>query len=466
MQIAFTPIVAEAYTLFQEGVLALGRAEHHGIRVDVEYCHRQKEHLTRRYTRLLEKLGNDPFVKQWKKVYGAKFNINSDHQLAHLLYKVLKIEPSKTTEKGDVGSTDEETLLALELPVLSGIIELRKIRKLRDTYLDAFVREQVDGVVHPFFNLHLVKTYRSSSDSPNFQNIPKRDETSMRLCRSALFPRKGHQIFAVDFSGVEVRVSCCYTQDPKLIHDTVHGDMHKDMAIELYMLDGLDKSHHGEKNLRQGGKNGFVFPEFYGDYYGNCAPNLLRWAKIAELKNGTPALVHLSDKKLIKLDKNMNIVNSEKFFDHVRKVEDDFWNVRYKVYTKWKLKWWSNYQKKGYFDLLTGFRCQGVMTKNEVINAPFQGSAFHCLLWSFIELDKISYEKENWDSRLFGQIHDEFLIDTASDELAHVAKTCARVTQQDLAEHWKWIIVPMEVEADLGEVNAPLSQKSSYKFPS
>ena len=51
---------------------------------------------------------------------------------------------------------------------------MRKLKKVRDTYLDAFLREQVDGYLHPFFSLHTVKTFRSSSERINFQNIPKR----------------------------------------------------------------------------------------------------------------------------------------------------------------------------------------------------------------------------------------------------------------------------------------------------
>ena len=286
----------------------------------------------------------------------------------------------------------------------------------------------------------------------------------MNICRRAIFPREGHQILAVDFGGVEVRIACCYTEDPKLIYDTIHGDMHRDMAVELYMLDSLDKHDDGEKNFRQGGKNGWVFPQFYGDYYLKCAAALLEWAGRSYRKDGTPGLIHLSDKGLIKVDKAGNIKDDSKFIEHCRKVEDDFWNVRYKVYTKWKETTWSTYQKKGYVDFKTGFRYSGVARKNELLNAPIQGSAFHCLLWSFIQMDRIQQE-ENWDSRLFGQIHDEMLSDTHPDELEQVAGMIQRVTCVDLPNEWKWIIVPLEVEADLGPVDGSWNMKESYKLP-
>jgi DNA polymerase I len=454
----------EAYQLIHEGILAFGRAERQGMRIDIDYCEKKKNFLTRKIKHLKTQLEETKFYRRWEHIYGAKTNIQSNLQLAKILYQVMKLTPPKQTSKGEQGSTDEESLLQLDVPELQKLLEIRKLTKVRDTYLDAFVREQVDGVLHTFFNLHTVKTYRSSSSDPNFQNVPKRDVESMRLCRQAIYPRPGHQLLAIDFSSAEVRVACCYTEDPKLIDDTLHGDMHGDMAIELYMLDGLDKHHAGEKNLRQGGKNSFVFPEFYGDYYGNCAVGLLRWAKMASLRDDTPALIHLSNKGLIQLDRNGEVKNSDKFLKHVQNVEDQFWNVRYKVYTKWKKKWWEDYQRRGYIEMFTGFKCGGVMTRNECLNIPIQGSAFHCLLWSFIRVDQIAYEEENWDSKPIGQIHDEMILDTHPEELEHVGKTVRRVTCEELPAHWKWIIIPMEVEADCCEVDGSWADKHSYEL--
>jgi hypothetical protein len=286
----------------------------------------------------------------------------------------------------------------------------------------------------------------------------------MRIIRRAFYARRGHQLFEPDFSGVEVRVSAAYHEDPKFIDDVLHGDMHKDMAIELYMLDALDKKCPGEYNLRQGAKNGFVFPEFYGSYYANCAKGLLEWAKRGQLKDGTPAMVHLSNKGLLKLDKNGNVRDFQKFVDHVESVEDDFWNVRYRVYNRWKNRLWLKYQKTGHIDMFTGFRCSGVMSQNDVTNYPVQGSAFHCLLWSFIQIDRIQRE-ENWDSRLCGQIHDSMVMDVLPAELKKVVQTTLRVTTKDLMKHFKWINIPLEIEADLCEVDQPWSEKKEYKLP-
>ncbi len=127
--------------------------------------------------------------------------------------------------------------------------------------------------------------------------------------------------------------------------------------------------------------------------------------------------IELKKGKVAFFDKGYNDYKTfDKFTEHIKKIEDDFWNRRFKVYSRWKDKWWGSYQKNGYVSMYTGFRCSGIMRKNECINIPIQGSAFHCLLWSFIQVDKISRE-QNWKSRLIGQIHDAMVLDVHPDEL-------------------------------------------------
>jgi hypothetical protein len=232
--------------------------------------------------------------------------------------------------------------------------------------------------------------------------------------------------------------------------------MHKDMAIELYMLDGLNKKHTGENNFRQGAKNAFVFPEFYGDYYIHCVDGLLKWAQIAQLENGMKGLEHLSNKGLIKLDKAGKIKNKDNFTEHVKKVENLFWNDRYRKYTKWKKRTWETYQRKGYIDMFTGFRCSGVMRKNEALNISFQGSAFHCLLWSLIQIDSLQSSK-NWNSRLVNQIYDAFILDQDPNEHKIIDKAVQRIATEDIRKEWKWIIIPLALDTDIKGVDEPWS---------
>jgi len=463
MKITFTN--KDAYQLFHDGILALSRAEQHGFRVDVEYIENKKLHLTRRIDRMERQFKNTKFYKHWEHSQKSAVNIHSNIQLRHFLYDVKHIKPEKETVTGQ-GATDEEALSALGIPEMEALLEIRKLKKIRDTYLDAFHREQVNGTIHPVYNLHLVRTLRSSSDSPNFQNIPKRDEEAMRICRKALYPHEGHQLLEIDFSGAEVKVAACYHKDPtmlKYINDP-HSDMHSDMAAQLFEIDKFDKKTPGHGILRQAAKNGFVFPQFYGDYYGNCAGNLAcNWGGLPrgawhtgqgiEVMEG----VHLADHLIKKGYKNI-----EAFTQHVRDVENDFWGKRFLQYSRWKDEWWGKYQKTGYIDLLTGFRCSGLMNKKETINYPVQGAAFHCLLWCFIEMDKYLHD-EQMNSRLIGQIHDSMILDADPAEVTKVIARANEIISVELPAAWPWIIVPMEADAEICDVDCSWADKHKYE---
>ncbi len=461
------PRSAEAYQLLHKGILAFARAERQGLRVDVAYIEKKMVHLTRRIDRMEKVFKETKFFRRWQHSKPGKVNIHSNEQLGAFLYGVLKLKVEKETESGK-GSTDEETLLQFNIPELNQLIEIRKLKKVRDTYLGAFYREQVDGYIHPFFNLHLVRTYRSSSDSPNFQNIPKRDEESMQIVRRAIYPRPGHLLVEIDYSGLEVHISACYHRDQRMIQyiNNPASDMHSDMAKQIFMLDKFDPSIEGHKVLRQAAKNGFVFPEFYGDYFKSCAANIAcKWGELPKGKWAPKQGIKLNGEYLSDHLIAKGIKSLEGFEKHLKKIEDDFWGKRFADYDRWKSIWYNVYKKYGYIDLKTGFRCSGLMDKKNTSNYPIQGAAFHCLLWSFIEIDRIMI-KENWDTKIVGQIHDSIVLDVNPAELKHVIKTVRKVTCVDLPKAWKWIIVPLEVDVEVCPIDGSWAEKQKYSMES
>jgi len=454
------PNTTEAYRLFHEGTLSFARAERQGIRIDLEYAERKKEFLTKKIAYLENKFITSTFYKHWCHCIGNKTpNIYSPQQLSSFLYKTMKLEITNTTKNGNP-SIDEDTLEQLNIPELNDLLQIKKLKKIKDTYLDAFIREQVDGYIHPSFNLHLVQTYRSSSDSPNFQNIPVRDEEAMQICRGVIYPRPGHQLLEADFKSIEVGVNACINKDPTLIRYTSdpNTDMHRDMSYQIYKIEKKDHiSKDGYEILRQSAKNSFVFPEFYGSWYKNCAIGLAcNWGKLPRdlwktgqgIEIGELESLFLSDYMISK-----GFYSLETFANHIKDVEYDFWFNRFKTYQEWKESHWAQYQRDGYIDLPTGFRCSGVMTKRQVNNYPGQGSASHCLLWSFNRMDDI-IQKENWDTKLVGQIHDSALFDVLPSEKDHVIETINQVTCKDLAKAWPWIIVPLRADIKLCPVDA------------
>ena len=150
--------------------------------------------------------------------------------------------------------------------------------------------------------------------------------------------------------------------------------------------------------------------------------------------------------------KDAGLGNRKKFENHIKKVEEYFWGARYKVYGKWKEKQWKKYLKNGYVDLLTDFRCSGLMSKNEAINYPIQGAAFHCLLWSLIKINK--WLKENKMFTLIGgQIHDSIFLDIYPPELEVVLENCIRIMTEEIRKYWSWIIIPLKVDVELSPID-------------
>lgn len=469
----------EAYNLFHKGIVALARAERQGVRIDMDFLKRKKQQISNKVEYLEEEFKDSEFFKNWQKTTNKKININSDKQLGDYLYNGLKLPINKTT-KGGKGSTDIEALKQLGIPELDMLLRIGKLKKAKVTYLEGFEKEQVNGYIHPFFNLHIARSFRSSIDSPNLQNVPIRDKEVMGMIRGSIFPRPGHQFLEVDFKGIEVAINACINKDSNLIKyvSDPSTDMHRDMAIQLFKLDEFDSSKH--KLLRQAAKNGFVFPQFYGDWYKSCVENMAcSWGGLSpftkwkrgqgiDIGDGLKLSDHLISKGFkeigsISKDSGKNVVSG--FMKHIKTVEDDFWGVRFREYAEWKEAWFKKYQKVGYFDLPTGFRCSGIMDKKQVCNYPAQGSAFHGLLWAFIEADKLMLD-ENWGTKLVLQIHDSILLDVNPNELSHVINSLYNITCKKLLTKWKWIIVPLMVDMELSGIDQPWSKKGPFDFKS
>lgn len=440
-KIKMTPL--DAYELLHKGTIAFSDIEQNGINIDVPYCEKQKKIIQRKIEYFTKKLDSFSEMKKWKEVYGKKFNINSNPQLAEILYKHFNYKTDILTKTGKM-STSETALLSIKggaPEIVEQLIEIRKLKKCKNTYLEGFLREQVNGIMHPSSNLNKVVTYRSSTKDPNFQNIPIRDPDMKRLLRRAFIPPKDYLVCEIDYSGAEVRVAACYHKDPEMINEIndKKRDMHRDLASKCFLLD----PDGGNSGTRAGGKN-FVFSQFYGDYFVNGAKYL--WGLI-DSQN-----LHTKDIPLKKHLRNKGIKNLNQFTNHLETVEKYLWKEKFPVYDKWKTKQLKAYSKNGYIELLTGFKIEALLTKNEVINWPVQGAAFHCLLWSLIELNNI-FKTDGLKSYISGQIHDSIFMYIHPDEINDVLPLVRYVMTEKIREHWDWITVPLDIDIEVSPIN-------------
>jgi DNA polymerase I-like protein with 3'-5' exonuclease and polymerase domains len=455
----------EGYQLLQEGAQELARVEANGIRIDMRKLEATKVTLLKRCRDLKEELIKDDIWRQWRRRFGSNANLTSDQQLAEILYGVLGYEVTDYTESGKP-STDSEALQKIDNPFVQKLSRFSQYDKALGTFLKGIEREVVNGRLHPVFNLHTVKTYRSSSDSPNFQNFPVRDKEIAEIIRSLFIPSTPHHVIPEnDFKGIEVAVSACYHHDENFIsYITTPGkDMHRDMAAQIYCLDPSEVS----KDARYGAKNKFVFPQFYGDFYVSCAKTLWEWLDKGKLMhpNGMNLKQYLKTKGIMRLgDCNPDEKPKKGTFEkHVQEVEDDFWNHRFMQYGQWRKDWYRAYLEKGYFDLLSGFRVHGSFRRNQVTNFPVQGAAFHCLLWTLIQVNRL-LRKYKMQSMVVGQIHDSMLGDVPGKELQNYWEIVEDVVTVQLRKHYEWLVVPLEVEYEIVLPGGNWFQKKEAKF--
>lgn len=446
------PSTTEARQLFLEGSKLFSRMEANGIKVDQNYLRKTRKQAKKRIQAITEEMRQTEEWRLWKRQFGERANMTSGDQLGVLLFDVLKLPGGKKTEGGKKYSTDAEVLINIDNKFVKLYLQLAKYNKINGTFLSCIQREvEPDGLLHAVFNLHTTVSFRSSMTEPNMQNLPIRDPEMGKYIRQCFIPRGSDRVLVeTDFSGIEVRIAACYHKDPTMltyINDKTK-DMHRDMSAQIYCC----KPEEVSKSMRYCAKNQFVFPQFYGDYYINCSRSM--YDSIVKMNlvmpDGTPLDKHLAAKGI----RSRGACDPQQdpkpgtFESHVKKIEKHFWKVRFPVYTDWKERWFSRYKELGWFQMKTGFTCAGVFDRKQVINWPVQGAAFHCLLWSAIEIQK-QVRKQKLDALLVNQIHDSLIADVHVRDVDDYLQLCKQVMTKKLVRTWRWIITPLEIEAEV-----------------
>jgi DNA polymerase-1 len=208
------------------GVLA--EMEWHGIAIDVPWFHSLKARFAKE---------REQVERQVYEVAGEEFNINSNKQLASILFGKLALPVKKKTATGP--STDASVLQELAdeghaLPSL--LMEYRELSKLESTYLDtlpALVNPRT-GRLHTSFNQTVASTGRLASSDPNLQNIPIRRQLGKEI-RKGFIPERGWTMLAADYSQVELRLLAHLSHDPAFVEAfKAGGDIHRQTASIIF----------------------------------------------------------------------------------------------------------------------------------------------------------------------------------------------------------------------------------------
>ena len=420
--------LSEGYKLFHEGTLAFCKIQEEGFPINVEQLIRNDRKLEVLIIKKIAEINQSEEVKKWD--LKERFNFNSPKHLQHLLFELHDFQSDKTTPTGEK-SVDVEALEMIDSDVCRRIVEYRKLYKIRNTFLSGLKRETIDDKLRPFFNLNTVATYRSSSNSINFQNLTKHNKFAKEFIRGCVKAPPGYRFVEFDQGQLEVRGSAAISKDKTLVKYILDSssDMHRDTACDYL----LKKPEEIDKNTeRQVIKNKAVFPSFYGASSRTIAPAVWK-----ALNNASK--VHLRDN---------GIRNYNEFENHVKNAWNNFWDVRFLEYKNWRDFKWKQYIRTGKISLKTGFYYTAIGNKNQVLNAPIQGPCFHMVLFSIIELFK-ELDKYNLKSKIIGQIHDSIVMLVKNDELDCLKEIVKKCMTEKVKKKWDWIDVPLVVEADV-----------------
>lgn len=228
-----TPVkIPSLYNVMFKHAMPLSRAisaiEYGGVPLDIPKINSIIPSLEQQENTLLKSIISE---------VGYDLNINSTPQLVDLVYNKLQL-PVEAVTKSGAPSVDEDTLIKLannhDIQILKNIIELRKIRKVKDTYLSSWLNlSRFDNKLHASFNIIGTATGRLSCSEPNLQNVPA--YLAGINMKSIFIPEDDtYTIIDCDIANAEMRVLCAYSKDPDLINAFNNNiDLHTLTASKL-----------------------------------------------------------------------------------------------------------------------------------------------------------------------------------------------------------------------------------------
>ncbi|MBR6247545.1 MAG: DNA polymerase I [Muribaculaceae bacterium] len=210
-------------------VEVLASMEMAGARIDVKALNDYSITLTEQMNTL---------ERECWELAGCEFNTASPAQVGEILFDHLKLDAKAKKTKTGQYSTTEDVLLKLRdrHPLIDKILELRGIRKLLSTYVNALPQliNPATGRIHTTYNQTVTATGRLSSTNPNLQNIPVRNDEGREI-RRAFIPADGNVFFSADYSQIELRLVADLSKDATMLEAFAEGqDIHAITAAKIY----------------------------------------------------------------------------------------------------------------------------------------------------------------------------------------------------------------------------------------
>lgn len=326
---------------------------------------------------------------------GVEFNVSSPKQLGEILFDKLKIDPNAKMTKTKQYSTNEEVLQQLldKHPIVGKVLDYRGLKKLLNTYVETLplLINPRTGKIHTSYNQAVTATGRLSSNNPNLQNIPIRDENGREIRKSFIPSDEQHLFLSADYSQIELRIMAALSKDEQMLEAFRNNqDIHSITAAKIYKV-AVEE----------------------------VTPDMRRKAKTANfgIIYGISAFG---------LSQRLNISRSE-----AKELIDGYFEnfPRVREYMELSI---DKARKTGYVETIMGRRryladinsnnavVRGMAERN-AINAPIQGSAADIIKLAMISIHK-AFGERGLRSRMVLQVHDELNFDVLAEELPEVEK--------------------------------------------
>jgi DNA polymerase-1 len=316
---------------------------------------------------------------------GEVFNINSPKQLGVILFEKLQLPGGKKTKTGYSTAAEVLEKLAQEHPIVSDILEYRKLAKLKSTYADGLVNFlAADGRVHTTFHQTITATGRLSSTDPNLQNIPIRIELG-KMIRKVFYPQEGCLFVDSDYSQIELRLLAHMSGDEQLIEAfRENQDIHRSTASKVFHVPFDEVTELQRRNAKAVN---------FGIVYGISAYGLSQDLDISTKEAQGYIDSYFATYPRIKA-----------FLD------DCVAGAKEKGYTRTLFG-----RIRPIPELSSGNFMQRQFGERVAMNAPIQGTAADVIKIAMIRVhDRLL--REGYQSKLILQVHDELLIETAESE--------------------------------------------------
>ena len=399
----------QMYSLFETIEMPLSYVlyamEKEGVRVE-------KQSLTEYGMALAEKI--EILEQSVYEQAGERFNLNSPKQLGEILFGKLNMPGGKKTKTGYSTAAEVLEKLSADYPIVADILEYRTLAKLKSTYadgLESYIRE--DGRIHTTFNQTITATGRISSTEPNLQNIPMRMELGRQI-RKVFVPREGFVFVDADYSQIELRLLAHMSGDERLIEAyKTDSDIHRITASQVFHIPMEEVTDLQRRNAKAVN---------FGIVYGISSFGLSQDLSITRKEAGEYIEKYFSTYPGVK-----------GFLDRLVSIG----------------------KEKGYVSTLYGRRrpipelssanfMQRSFGERVAMNSPLQGTAADIMKIAMIGVyDRI--RKENLESRMLLQVHDEILMEVKKEELD--------IIKQILEEEMKGaadLLVALEIDVHEG----------------